>query len=487
MHIPTGIDIVRRQFPFFLTIFIWFVASCGGVGDLSGSVGAGEGDSAAGDFADGDVAMEDGVSEAEDDAAAQSDLAEVKYVTLVNPDLPAALKARYAVNSDDADGETEIGCKSIEYDYEVSSPRTYCFKKASEVSHYMILRDADGKQILKLYAGAKCHRQDVRAGHYTMEVCHAGGVDAEPAATIFIARTDVSMADASEVPEEDDGFDGSQYDYGEEDVVDADVNARFLNLTQYNTFLTTNACVRCDLSGADFSGVDFTAVAPGFATLTGSDLTSADLTGADLTGSTLNKVKLDSADLTNAVLVNVNLTSATLKEADLTSAVLTGANLTRARLDDAILSNANLATANLTRARFNRALLDGANLNAASMTYVVLEYADLTGAVLTGAVNMRYAKAGAADFTNADFTNAVLTSTYFNGATLTNANLSGANLSRARFNSADLTTSDLTGATNAIQAVWKSAILTGATWSDGTACSVAPSVSRYDPSIAMCD
>lgn len=480
----------RRRLQFLTAVVFFLCASCGGAEELAdlSSVDDADGSDASTVPAEEGAGDEGVDSTSVDDVLTSDGFAVVKYVTLANPDLPASLRARYAVPADDADDEPQPGCKSMEVDYDETSPRMFCFdRNPSDAPHYMSLIDSDGGEVIRLYAGTHCRQTDVKAGHYTMEICHAGGAEAEAETLIFIAGTDISVDAAPADDAEDE--DGSDYDYEDaEDGESETLNAvRFSNASQELTFLATDTCVRCDLTGADFSGVDFTAIGGGIATLTGSDLTSADLTGANLTGATMNKVKLDDATMDNVILTSANLTSATLQRATLTAAVMTGANFTRARLDDVDLTGANLASANLTRARLNRAVLVGANMNAATMTYVVVEGADLTGATLTGGINMSYAKAGGADFTNANFTNAIATYAYFNGATMTAANLNGVNILRARFNSADLTTTNLTGALNATQAVWKSTILTGATWTDGTACAIAPSVSYYDPSTSKCD
>ena len=73
----------------------------------------------------------------------------------------------------------------------------------------------------------------------------------------------------------------------------------------------TNACVKCDLSGADLR----------VANLVDADLTRADLVDADLTGANLTGAYLTGADLTEA-----NLTRADLTEANLNKAFLKGAN-----------------------------------------------------------------------------------------------------------------------------------------------------------------
>lgn len=84
--------------------------------------------------------------------------------------------------------------------------------------------------------------------------------------------------------------------------------------------LETNACVACNLRGADL-----VSASPRKAILN-----EADLTGAILRG----------ADLTNASLINADLTGA-----DLTGAILSGTDLSGAKLDDAAVSHISLRAA----------------------------------------------------------------------------------------------------------------------------------------------
>ncbi|MGR3295117.1 MAG: pentapeptide repeat-containing protein, partial [Candidatus Bathyanammoxibius sp.] len=108
----------------------------------------------------------------------------------------------------------------------------------------------------------------------------------------------------------------------------------------------TNACPKCDLSGADLSG----------------------------------------ADLVVADLRSVNLSGASLKDAWMSNAWLTGANLR-----DADLSGANLEGADLGGAD-----LRGANLTGTILTVVSVKGADFTGAKgLTAEQVSELKKAGA--------------------------------------------------------------------------------------------
>jgi uncharacterized protein YjbI with pentapeptide repeats len=136
-----------------------------------------------------------------------------------------------------------------------------------------------------------------------------------------------------------------------------------------DTFLITNACKYCDLSGADLSGRN----------MRGADLENAQLGEANLSGSDLSELamekriqptNLQSANLRGADLSNTNLAKASaarayLREANLTKANLSGADLSRANLQDADLTHATLDGARLEGAKFCGTIMpDGSTNNS---------------------------------------------------------------------------------------------------------------------------
>ncbi|MHA1559237.1 MAG: pentapeptide repeat-containing protein [Alphaproteobacteria bacterium] len=94
--------------------------------------------------------------------------------------------------------------------------------------------------------------------------------------------------------------------------------------------LVTNACVGCDLRGAD---------------LRRTVLAGADLAGADLRGAVMEGADLTGANLTGADLSDANLINGTLAGADLRGAVLTLTDLSGADLTDAIVTQEALGEA----------------------------------------------------------------------------------------------------------------------------------------------
>ena len=82
----------------------------------------------------------------------------------------------------------------------------------------------------------------------------------------------------------------------------------------------SNACKKCDLSGAKLNNLD----------LSYADLSSANLSGADLSNATLS-----GANLTKANLSGANLSGTNLFEANLSGADISKANLNKTYLDQA--------------------------------------------------------------------------------------------------------------------------------------------------------
>lgn len=233
---------------------------------------------------------------------------------------------------------------------------------------------------------------------------------------------------------------------------------------QVQQLLETNACVRCDLRGAN---------------LAKADLDNANLEGANLQGANLNKAELNRAYLVGANLSEANLIEADLDKAKLLYASLSQANLTKAKLLEANLTNANLQNAILTEARLSApTLMPGVNLAGADLSSARLAGVDLAGADLTGAnlenadlsdttleVQRGVTDAGevavslvlgtdsvknfkfATNLTGANLTGANLSQANLEEAVLTNANLSNANLSNAEIEDVDLAATNLCGAT----------------------------------------
>lgn len=112
-------------------------------------------------------------------------------------------------------------------------------------------------------------------------------------------------------------------------------------------FMATNACVGCDLSGADLKNGKFS-----FA-----KLARANLKGADLSQSNFSNAKLEQANLEDTLLVMTDLSDANLEKANLQNTYLYLTNFYAADLEEANLKNAIPNGVN-----FSFAKLGGANL-----------------------------------------------------------------------------------------------------------------------------
>jgi uncharacterized protein YjbI with pentapeptide repeats len=108
----------------------------------------------------------------------------------------------------------------------------------------------------------------------------------------------------------------------------------------------TNACPRCDLSGADLSQANLSGVNLRDANLRAANLSQANLTNADFTGANLETAVLTSANLTGASFTGASLKSATLENADLSFTGFISANLQGANINGAKLQYTNFRGAN---------------------------------------------------------------------------------------------------------------------------------------------
>ncbi len=156
-------------------------------------------------------------------------------------------------------------------------------------------------------------------------------------------------------------------------------------------------------------------------------LKDADLRGADLQGADLQGAHLEGADLEGANLVKTNLQSASLWGAKIGHAQLRGMDATRADLKWTDLHDADLREAIL-----HEADLTAARLHQADLRKGILQWTDLTDAILSGA-----------KLDSADMFRATLKRTNLEGALMTHVNLLLANMSEAHLHQTDLTGANL--------------------------------------------
>jgi len=174
--------------------------------------------------------------------------------------------------------------------------------------------------------------------------------------------------------------------------------------------------------------------------LSGLDLSNIDLSGADLFSANLDGCKLDGAKLNGATLDRAQIRKASLVKADLSSASLYAVVLDYSDLTEAILINSRIIGL-LNHVNFTHAQLIGANLGADMANQgMAPARIEMNNAVLTGA-----------DLSNVNLRHAIMP----------NANLQNANLHKAQLQWADLSRTDFTGAEIA-GADFSNAILDGA-------------------------
>ena len=125
---------------------------------------------------------------------------------------------------------------------------------------------------------------------------------------------------------------------------------------------TTNACVRCDLRGANLFDYD----------LNGANLEGANLDDAILEEANLLNANLKGASMVGALLERANLAGADLEDVNLESAGMLSADLSGANLKNAWLRGADLSVANLENANLQNAMLKFAFLNDTRMSGVIL-------------------------------------------------------------------------------------------------------------------
>jgi len=247
-------------------------------------------------------------------------------VALPDEDIVAVLLESQDCNVLDKDTGGK-GYDIIPYRYAGSMEQTFCWDdRNKDAGHYMVLVNDEGVEVLQVNANGECATGMVEAGDYEMRVFHDGLTEKNVAVFIVPENNKSTLSTAS----------------GE-------------TLENISTFLDTDKCVGCDLSGAN--------------------LYNADLSGVDLEGAVLND-----AILANANLRDANLRGADLKNADLTGATLVGAVLAGADLTNAVLINSDLNEADLTAAKLENADTTGANFGNANLTGILQTKSADTGA-----------------------------------------------------------------------------------------------------------
>jgi uncharacterized protein YjbI with pentapeptide repeats len=187
----------------------------------------------------------------------------------------------------------------------------------------------------------------------------------------------------------------------------------------------------------DGAGGDHAAAAPKPAVFDNADLRNRDFTGANLDGASFRQAQLQGANFSRARLRGAMFEGAQLDNAKFVEAQLQGAQFATAKMDGVDFTGAQLQGADLSfelrGITFARANLTGVLFGFGTET--LLQGADLSGAVLTGA-----------DFGRAQMQGASLKSASMRGVDLREANLQGADLGGADLRGANLDRARLQGA-----------------------------------------
>ncbi|MBN8638349.1 MAG: pentapeptide repeat-containing protein [Anaerolineae bacterium] len=132
------------------------------------------------------------------------------------------------------------------------------------------------------------------------------------------------------------------------------------------------------------------------------DLSRRDLRYANLSGlrvingvfleTMLYRTRLTDGYFSNVDFSSANFWGAVLRSAEFVNCRFVNANFHQADLSGARLLGAHLADANLSGANLTQAGLQNANFSHTDFTDAVLNYADLTGAILTSERQLRFAR-----------------------------------------------------------------------------------------------
>lgn len=202
----------------------------------------------------------------------------------------------------------ELGFDVFTFNYKRTLSHTFCWEDENEgAGHFMVMRNDDGGDVLRVEANGGCVTEVIPAGNYVVTLTHDNLT--QTIHPIFIEpQQEGELAEASGLFERIGVYMTSLL---------AKVDLTEISYAQTNnltTLMNTGICVNCDLEGADLSGQDLNHVI-----LTGADLFEADLSDADL----------NHAILTNAVLASANMSGA-----DLSNVIMNGADLNKTNLND---------------------------------------------------------------------------------------------------------------------------------------------------------
>lgn len=249
----------------------------------------------------------------------------------------------------------------------------------------------------------------------------------------LVVRTDLSLEELSERPEDWMPFDLWMLTYEEEFRRREGIERGVPLSADLQELLSTEATSRRSaelsaLSSPRYPGWNFEGAIFDRSFVAGADFRRADLNGASFM---------------DAVMEGVDLRGASLKGTNFQGAQLQLARLREARLEGALLRGAQLQMADVGYARLEGVSLDFARLDRAYLALARLEGASLARSRLDGADARRASFVGA-DLREASLVGANLAGARFFGASLAGAKLLEANCEFTDFDAAVLDATDLT-------------------------------------------
>ena len=149
--------------------------------------------------------------------------------------------------------------------------------------------------------------------------------------------------------------------------------AHALNEEHLERFLRTQACVRCDLSGADFRRLNLTGEKYN---LTGANLRGANFYLADISGANFSEADLTEAYFGKTVAIATIFEGARLDNATLLEADFRYANLINALLDNTYIEDSLFFGAKLQAADLREAILVDSNFEGAILCTSEQDYGD---------------------------------------------------------------------------------------------------------------
>jgi len=142
----------------------------------------------------------------------------------------------------------ELGFDVIPYKYTQTLNNTYCFEDDNDEStHFMILLNSDGEEVLRAPANGDCVTEVIEPGDYQMVLTHGEHVDEiEPIFLKPIPGEEQVAKRHSYVPA---GF--LEFFENINNLITRSAIAQTDSSDNVTTLISTNACVDCDLMGVD--------------------------------------------------------------------------------------------------------------------------------------------------------------------------------------------------------------------------------------------